>query len=55
MTNAGLALFARALQEGFTVPVDRMLFADIPGLDTDAEPSPETTRPAAKQSCMKVL
>ena len=48
MTNAGLALFARALQEGFTVPVDRMLFADIPGLDTDAEPSPETTRPAAE-------
>ena len=48
MTDAGLALFARALQEGFTVPVDRMLFADIPGLDTDAEPSPETMRPAAE-------
>ncbi len=48
MTDAGLALFARALQEGFTVPIDRMLFADIPGLDTDAEPSPETMRPAAE-------
>lgn len=45
MTNAGLALFAQALQGGFTVPVDRMIFADIPGLDPDSEPSPEMDYP----------
>ena len=40
ITAAGLALFAQALKAGTTVPVDRMIFADIPGLDTDADPDP---------------
>ena len=45
ITTAGLALFAQALQDGTTVPVDRMIFADIPELDTDADPDPDQSIP----------
>ena len=47
ITAAGLALFAQALKAGTTVPVDRMIFADIPGLDTDADPDPDQSLPEA--------
>ncbi len=49
ITSAGLALFAQAQAQGFTVPIDRMIFADISGLDTGSTPDPGSTRPGAAQ------
>ena len=49
ITSAGLALFARALDEGLTISVDRMIFADIPELDPSVTPDPAQTLPAASQ------
>ena len=49
ITSAGLALFARAFDEGLTISVDRMIFADIPELDPSVTPDPAQTLPAASQ------
>ena len=49
ITTAGAALLARAMSENFAVDIDQMIFADIPGLDTDTAPDPATAMPAAGQ------
>jgi Tail fiber protein. len=47
ITSAGLALFARALDEGLTIPIDRMVFADISGLDPSISADPAQSMPHA--------
>jgi len=49
LTTAGLALFVRAQAEGLTVPIDKMIFADIPDLDPEQTPDPAAGLPAAEQ------
>lgn len=49
ITNAGRALLVRALKEGLTVTIDRMIFADVPGLDPAVTPGGAQPMPPADQ------
>ena len=49
ITDAGRALLVRALKEGLTVTIDRMIFADVPGLDPAVTPGGAQPMPPADQ------
>ena len=49
ITSAGLALFADALHTGATVTIDRIVFADVPGLDPAVTPGANQAMPPAAQ------
>ena len=46
ITTAGLALFADAAATGKTIAIDKMIFADVPGLDVSQTPDPAQGLPA---------
>lgn len=46
ITTAGLALFADAAATGKTIAIDKMIFADVPGLDVSQTPDPAQELPA---------
>lgn len=49
ITAAGLALFADALYSGETITIDRLVFADVPGLDPAVTPDENQSLPPAGQ------
>ena len=49
ITDAGRALLVRALKEGLKVTIDRMIFADVPGLDPAVTPGGAQPMPPADQ------
>ena len=49
ITAAGLALFADALYSGETITIDRLVFADVPGLDPTVTPDENQSLPPAGQ------
>ena len=49
ITDAVRALLVRALKEGLTVTIDRMIFADVPGLDPAVTPGGAQPMPPADQ------